>query len=205
LKEYTDLGSGYNIAMRDLEIRGAGEILGPRQHGHINSVGFDMYCQIVKEEIEKLKGKKIEEDINVQIDLPVSAYIPKSYIESERDRVNIYKVLGNAKSLSEIDQVRKNMNLRYKKAPLVVDNLVNIAKIKYLLKKAKIEKFIFSCEKGIYLKKVDMSQSRAREMNKKNKDLSYEPVSKQIIIKKVSKNIDLDLVLSSLNDIMSFI
>ena len=205
LKEYTDLGSGYNIAMRDLEIRGAGEILGPRQHGHINSVGFDMYCQIVKEEIEKLKGKKIEEDINVQIDLPVSAYIPKSYIESERDRVNIYKVLGNAKSLSEIDQVRKNMNLRYKKAPLVVDNLVNIAKIKYLLRKARIEKFIFSREKGIYLKKVDMSQSRAREMNRKNKVLSYEPVLRQIIIKEVSKNIDLDLVLSSLNDIMSFI
>jgi len=205
LKEYTDLGSGYNIAMRDLKIRGAGEILGPRQHGHINSVGFDMYCQIVKEEIEKLKGKKIEEDINVQIDLPVSAYIPKSYVGSEEDRVNIYKVLGNAKSLSEIDQVRKNMNLQYKKAPLVVDNLVNIAKLKYLLRKARIEKLVFSREKGIYLKKVDMSQSRAGEMNKKNKDLSYEPVSKQIIIKEVSKNIDLDLVLSSLNDIMSFI
>jgi len=205
LTEYTDLGSGYNIAMRDLEIRGAGEILGPRQHGHINSVGFDMYCQIVKEEIEKLKGKKIEEDINVQIDLPVSAYIPKSYIESERDRVNIYKILGNAKSLGEINQVRKGMNLRYKKTPLVVDNLVNIAKLKYLLRKAKIEKLVFSDEKGIYLKKVDMSQGRAGEMNRKNNNLSYEPVSKRIIIKKVSKNIDLDLVLGSLNDIMSFI
>ncbi len=97
------------------------------------------------------------------------------------------------------------MNLQYKKAPLVVDNLVNIAKLKYLLRKARIEKLVFSREKGIYLKKVDMSQSRAGEMNKKNKDLSYEPVSKQIIIKEVSKNIDLDLVLSSLNDIMSFI
>ena len=64
LTEYTELGSGYNIALRDLEIRGAGEILGPRQHGHINSVGFDMYCQIIKEEVGKLKGEKIEEDIN---------------------------------------------------------------------------------------------------------------------------------------------
>ena len=205
LTEYTDLGSGYNIAMRDLEIRGAGEILGPRQHGHINSVGFDMYCQIIKEEIEKLKGKKVEEDINVQIDLPVSAYIPKNYIESEKDRVNIYKVLGNAESYDEIDEIKKNMDLRYKKAPPVVDNLVNIARIKYLLKKARIEKIVLAGSKGIILKRVDMTPDKAGEMNRRNSSLSYEPVSKQIIIKKTCKNIDLDLVLSNLNDIIRFI
>ncbi len=204
LAEYTDLGSGYSVAMRDLEIRGAGEILGPRQHGHINSVGFDMYCQIIKEEIEKLKGKKIEEDINVQIDLPVSAYIPRSYIESEKDRINIYKVLGNAESPGEIDQIKEKMDLRYKKAPPVVDNLVNIARIKYLLRKARIEKIIFSDGKGIILRKVDMSQNKAGDMNRKNRNLLYNPVSKQIIIKKVGKNINLDLVLSDLNDIISF-
>ncbi|HEY4695937.1 MAG TPA: transcription-repair coupling factor [Candidatus Hydromicrobium sp.] len=205
LTEYTDLGSGYNVAMRDLEIRGAGEILGPRQHGHINSVGFDMYCQIIKEEIEKLKGKKIEEDINVQIDLPVSAYIPKSYIESEKDRINIYKVLGNAESPGEIDEIKEKMDLRYKKAPPVVNNLVNIARIKYLLRKARIEKILFSAGKGIILKRVDMPQSKAREMNRRNSSLSYEPATKQIIIKKAGKNIDLDLVLNDLNDIISFI
>ncbi len=205
LAEYTDLGSGYNIAMRDLEIRGAGEILGPRQHGHINSVGFDMYCQIIKEEIDKLKGEKIDEDINVQIDLPVSAYIPKSYIESEKERINIYKTLGSAESPDKIDEIKEKMNQRYKKMPSVVDNLVNIARIKYLLRKAKIEKIIFYDGKGIILKRVDMPQSKAREMNTKNSDLSYEPVSRQITIKKTGKNINLDLVLNDLNDIISFI
>lgn len=205
LAEYTDLGSGYNVALRDLEIRGAGEILGPRQHGHINSVGFDMYCQIINEEIEKLKGNRVEEDVNIQIDLPVSAYIPRNYIESERDRANIYKVLGNAESLEDIDGIRERMISRYKKAPPVVDNLINIAKIKYLLKKARIEKLIFSGKKGIILKKVDVCQSKATKMSKKNKYLFYEPVPKQIVIKKVQRDIDLGLVLSSLNDIISLI
>jgi len=205
LAEYTDLGSGYNIAMRDLEIRGAGEILGPRQHGHINSVGFDMYCQIIKEEIDKLRGEKIDEDINVQIDLPVSAFIPKSYIESEKERINIYKTLGSAESPDEIDSIIEKMNLRYKKMPPVVNNLINIARVKYLLRKAKIEKILFSDRKGIILKKVDMPQSRAREMNIKNSNLLYEPVSRQVIIKKTGKNFDLDLVLNDLNDIISFI
>ena len=204
LAEYTDLGSGYNIAMRDLEIRGAGEILGARQHGHISSVGFDMYCQIIREEIEKLKGIKVEEDINVQIDLPVSAYIPKSYIRSEKDRISIYKTLGNAESLDEIDKIRLDMAYRYKEAPSVVDNLVNIARIKYLLKKAKIEKLVFSGDSNIYLKKVNLSGDKAREINGRNKDLLYEPALKRIVIKKVNKNIDLDLVLGSLNDIISF-
>ncbi len=204
LAEYTDLGSGYNIAARDLEIRGAGEILGAKQHGHINSVGFDMYCQIIKEEIEKLKGIKVEEDINVQIDLPVSAYIPRNYIRSEKDRINIYKMLGNAKSLDEIDKVREQMISRYKKAPQVVDNLVNIAKIKYLLKKAKIEKLVFSGDSGVYLKKVNISRDKALGMTGENKNLLYEPAIKRVIIKKIDKNVNLDLVLDSLNDIISF-
>ncbi len=204
LSEYTELGSGYNIAMRDLEIRGAGEILGARQHGHINSVGFNMYCQIIREEIEKLKGMEVREDIDVQIDLPVSAYIPKSYIRSEKDRINIYRVLGNAKSLDEINEIKKEMVSRYKNTPRVVDNLVNIARIKYLLKNAGIEKLVFLDGGGIYLKKVNMSPGRARAMTEKNKNLSYEPVLKKVVIKKVDKNVDLDLVLGDLNDIIRF-
>ena len=77
LDEYTELGSGYKIAMKDLEIRGAGELMGANQHGHMGSIGFDLYCEIIREEIERLKGNEPQEDLNVQIELPVSAYIPK--------------------------------------------------------------------------------------------------------------------------------
>ncbi len=204
MSEYTELGSGYNIAMRDLEIRGAGEILGARQHGHINSVGFDMFCQIIREEVDKLKGREVEEDIDVQIELPVSAYIPGSYIGNENERMNIYRILGNADGLDEIDKIKKELVDRHKDMPPVVDNLLNISKIKYLMKKSGIEKITFHENKGIYLKRINMDTGRAREMSVKNSNLLYEPANKTVIMKKIDKNINFDLVLNNLNDIICF-
>jgi len=204
MSEYTELGSGYNIAMRDLEIRGAGEILGSRQHGHINSVGFDMFCQIIREEVDKLKGREVEEDIDVQIELPVSAYIPGSYIGNENERMNIYRILGNADGLDEIDKIKKELVDRHKDMPPVVDNLLNISKIKYLMKKSGIEKITFHENKGIYLKRINMDTGRASEMSVKNSNLLYESANKTVIMKKIDKNINLDLVLNDLNDIICF-
>jgi len=205
LTEYTELGSGYNIAQRDLEIRGAGEILGPRQSGHINSVGFDMYCQIIKEEIGKLKGEKVEEDINVQIELPVSAYIPKNYIKGEKDRVSIYRQLGFSKSFEDIGSIKDNMESRFGILPEVVENLVGIAKIKYLLRKAKVEKIIFKKGKGLILKKIEITPSIAGTIIARNKNIAYEPSYSQMTIKIIDKKIDLGILIKTLDDIIRII
>jgi len=163
-----------------------------------------MFCQIIREELDKLKGREIEKDIDVQIELPVSAYIPGSFIGNENDRINIYRILGNADGLEEIDKIKKELVQRCKDLPPVVNNLINISKIKYLMKKSGIEKITFHENRGIYLKKVNMSTGGAREMNTKNSHLSYETANKTVIMKKIDKNINLDLVLNNLNGIISF-
>lgn len=202
LTEYTDLGSGYNIAMRDLEIRGAGEILGPRQHGHINSVGYDMYCQIIKEEIDKLKGIRVEEDINVQIDLPLSAYIPKNYINSQKERINIYRQLGAAENFGKIDEITRNLIKKYGEISGVVSNLIGLSRIKSLLRKAGIESLKFSSGRTVIIKKVLLDNSRAGDLLAGNKDILYQPRFRQITIKNIDKKIDLDLVIEYLSDII---
>ncbi|HAJ94964.1 MAG TPA: transcription-repair coupling factor [Actinobacteria bacterium] len=203
LTEYTDLGSGYNIAMRDLEIRGAGEMLGPRQHGHINSVGYDMYCQIIKEEIDRLKGIKVKEDIDVQIDLPLSAYIPKNYISSQKERINIYRQLGAAENFGKIDEITGNLIKKYGEMSGAVSNLIGLSRIKSLMRKAGIESLRFSSGRTVIIKKVILNSSRADDLVADNKDILYQSRFRQVTIKNIDKKIDLDLVIEYLSDIIS--
>ncbi len=180
LSEYTDLGSGYNVAMKDLEIRGAGEILGPRQHGHINSVGYEMYCQIIKEETGKLKGLAAPEDLNIQIDLPVSAYIPRSYIKNQKTRVNIYRDLGMAESFEKIADIKKNLEEKYGTAPLVVLDLLGISKIKYLLRSAGIERLKYSKGRGIVIKSIVCDEEKFKKI--KNKEILMDILNVGLIL-----------------------
>lgn len=130
VKEFTEFGSGFKIAMRDLEIRGAGNILGPEQHGHMDSVGYDMYCQILKESINEAKGIKTKTDTGVAVDLDIDAYLPEAYIENHNQRIDIYKKIAAIETENDKFEIEDELIDRYGDIPKPVQNIINVASLK---------------------------------------------------------------------------
>lgn len=130
IKEFTDLGSGFKIAMRDLEIRGAGNILGAKQHGHMQAVGYDLYCKMLNEAVKNLKGISTAEAFDTSIDLDVDAYIPPSYIVNEVQKLDIYKRIAGIENDKECGDMKEELLDRFGEIPKSVDNLLRIAMIK---------------------------------------------------------------------------
>ncbi len=106
IREFTDLGSGYKIAMRDLEIRGAGNLLGKSQHGHMEAVGYELYCKMLGEAVSKMKGIEVMEDFATVINLDVNAYIPAEYIFNEEQKLDMYKRIAGIGTEKEKDEIR---------------------------------------------------------------------------------------------------
>ena len=130
IKEFTDLGSGFKIAMRDLEIRGAGNLLGAKQHGHMQAVGYDLYCKMLNEAVKNLKGIPTIEDFNTSIDLEADAYIPASYIVNEVQKLDIYKRIAGIENEKECDDMREELLDRFGEIPKSAENLLRIALIR---------------------------------------------------------------------------
>ena len=130
IREFTDLGSGFKIAMRDLEIRGAGNLLGVQQHGHMEAVGYDLYCKMLNEAVQTLKGVRTVEDFTTLIDLDVDAFIPPAYIMNEVQKLDIYKRIAGIENLRERDDMKDELLDRFGEIPKSVDNLLRIALIR---------------------------------------------------------------------------
>ena len=130
IREFTDLGSGFKIAMRDLEIRGAGNLLGVRQHGHMEAVGYDMYCKMLNEAVQHLKGVQMIADFTTTVDLDVDAYIPPSYIVNEVQKLDIYKRIAGIETAKERDEMRDELLDRFGELPDSVDHLLRIALVR---------------------------------------------------------------------------
>ena len=150
IKEFTNLGSGFKIAMRDLEIRGAGNLLGAEQHGHIASVGFSLYCKLLENAVEELKGKKQEENTEVEIKLDVDAYLPDNYIADSQQKIEIYKKIMGIKKVEYYLEVVDELIDRFGEPPKPVLNLIVISRVKLKavklgIGKIKQEKQIINC------------------------------------------------------------
>jgi transcription-repair coupling factor (superfamily II helicase) len=150
IEEFTELGSGLNLALKDMEIRGIGNLFGKEQTGFINSIGFDLYCRILEEAIEELKEqefkdifkneRKIKKKFDAIVSVDVSAFIPDYYVDLDSERFNYYQKLYDAEDLDEIDAIREELEDRFGKIPDEVENLILISKVKCLAEKCEIQR-----------------------------------------------------------------
>ncbi|HBL51012.1 MAG TPA: transcription-repair coupling factor, partial [Firmicutes bacterium] len=127
IRDFTELGSGFKIAMRDLEIRGAGNLLGAEQHGHITSVGFEMYCRLLEEAVQELRGNYQPEPPDTAVELPLDAYLPDTYIPDVRQKVEMYKKIAAVRNATEAEQLAVEMKDRFGELPEEVANLVTLS------------------------------------------------------------------------------
>ncbi len=177
LKEFSDLGSGFKIAALDLELRGAGNLLGGEQHGHINAIGFDLYCQMLEKTIEEMRGMEVRPEVQTQINLRVTVKIPTDYIPEENQRLKTYKRISSMKSDAEIDELRLELEDRYGTLPEEVESLIEYARLRLIAEKILVQS-IEREKDGIAIKfheKTPVSPQRVVEIVSSNPGLVVTP------------------------------
>ena len=177
IREFSDLGTGFRVAALDLEIRGAGNLLGGEQHGHIETVGFDLYCQLLERTVEELRGEKPEEEISTSINLNLDIRIPEIYIEDAGQRLRMYKRISSAATREDMDALRQEMVDRFGHYPEPVENLFRYAQLRLETLALQIQ----SVEKNkdqVFFRFVDHSKVSADKLLKlvmRNKHATFSP------------------------------
>jgi len=143
IEEFAELGAGFKIAMRDLEIRGAGNILGTEQHGHIAAVGYEMYCRLLELAVRKAKHEPVEEPLDVSIDLNLESFIPKSYIPEDAQKMDIYRRLNRSTTFEEVQNIAGEMTDRFGDVPHPVKNLLSESELRIIAQKSKIRSMVW--------------------------------------------------------------
>ena len=142
IEEYSQLGAGFRIALRDLEIRGAGNILGAQQSGHINTVGYELYCRLLGEAVKKLRNEPLEKEPETVIDLGFATYIPKSYIPSDRQRLGVYQRISTARNIKDIDRLKMELRDLFGPVPEQVTQFLELTQIKIWAAKWNVQSII---------------------------------------------------------------
>jgi transcription-repair coupling factor (superfamily II helicase) len=164
IRDFTEFGSGFKISMRDLEIRGAGNLLGESQHGHMDSVGYDMYCRLLSEEVDRLKGITPVEVFETYIDLEFSAYIHADYVPNEEQRLEMYKKISLIRDRSDYLDVQEELLDRFGDLPRAVINLLDIAYMKACANRAGVISVIEKGDKIVITFKNDANADPVKIM-----------------------------------------
>lgn len=154
IREFTEFGAGFRIAMRDLEIRGAGNILGPEQHGHLATVGYDMYCKLIEETLHEVQGSPVvPHELETRVDLKVDAYLPGDYVRDERQRMEMYKRIAAIATEADREDITDELLDRFGDTPAVVDALLDIAQLRALCNAVGVTQVLY--RKGMLMMKLD--------------------------------------------------
>lgn len=207
VKEFTELGSGFKIAMRDLEIRGAGNIMGAAQHGHMAAIGYDLYCRMLEEAVKESRGEIDSNPIETTIEIKVDAYIPNSYIEDETQKIEIYKKIASIESKEDYIDIQDELEDRYSDIPLSVVNLMDIAYLKSLAGKLGIVEIKDKAD-SIYIKFENesmLTENLIKGIIKDyNRSITFKSEDKPIMLYRL-KNITRDEILVKLKELLVYI
>jgi transcription-repair coupling factor (superfamily II helicase) len=177
IREFSDLGTGFRVAALDLEIRGAGNLLGGEQHGHVDAVGFDLYCQLLEHTVEVLKGQQPEEEISTSINLNLDIRIPDAYIADSSQRLRMYKRISSASDAAELDSLRQEMVDRFGAYPEPVENLFRYARLRLESRALQIQS-IERNRNQVHFRFVDQSKVSAQKLLRlisRNKSAAFSP------------------------------
>ncbi len=190
IKEFTEFGSGFKIAMRDLEIRGAGNLLGKEQHGNMNLVGYDMYCMLLEQAVKEKKGETYVPPIEVSVDIKADAYIPQSYVEYEQQRIDLYKKIATIESMDDYLELQGEFIDRFGDIPQSVQNLLDISYIKSLCRICEISD-VTETDTGASLVFTDRANPEAviKLLGKYEREMRFVNGAKSKIIYKCKEDI----------------
>ena len=181
IAQNTALGSGFDVAMKDLELRGTGNLLGDEQSGHIEGVGFDLYVRMVSEAVEQYKEPERKESVAVTIDLPIEASIPVDYIDSDKLRLEAYQKLASARTEDDLDELRDELTDRYGKPPVDFEALFDVARLRFKARKLGISEIIAQ-GRNVRVSKFEPRESAQMRMARIYKGIQYRPLTKTYLV-----------------------
>ena len=179
--EATELGSGFKIAMRDLEIRGAGNLLGQAQSGHIAAVGYDLYCQMVTEAVAEMKGEPVRPPAEIKLDVPTDAHLPPDYVAKEELRLEAYRRLAAVTTPAEVDDIRNEWEDRYGPLPSPAAALLTIGQLRAECHRLGLTEIAISSDQA-RLGPIDLKLSEATRLRRLSRDAIWKEDARQVVV-----------------------